>query len=59
MSWEQFRSIVLTNRSNMAAEQSRPPTACPFDGTPLEIRADGIRNCPRGDFTYPGGLGII
>jgi len=59
MSWEQVAVIMQENRRVVREEQREPPVACPFDGTPLEIRADGVRNCPMGNYTYTGGPRII
>ena len=55
MAWETLASIRDQNRQEAAAERSRPPVACPIDGTPLDYGPDGVRNCPMGNFTWPLG----
>ena len=58
MSWEQLRSM----RAQVAQDQRTlnteigAPTVCPIDGALLNIRADGVRDCPVGNFTYGGTI---
>ena len=59
MSWEQLLAIQQESRTNFNTHQRRPPEACPFDGTPLDVRADGMRNCPMGDYTWRGEPKIL
>ena len=54
MSWEQLSAILETHQNNVREEASSPPTACPIDGAALEIRGDGVRNCPMGNYTWGG-----
>jgi len=54
MSWEQLSAILETHQNNVREETSSPPTACPIDGALLEIRGDGVRNCPMGNYTWGG-----
>jgi hypothetical protein len=54
MSWDQLKTIIDTNREIREQEANEPPTACPIDGSPLEIRSDGVRNCPMGNFRWSG-----
>ena len=53
MSWEQLQAISQENRTNWTREATEPPVACPIDGTPLDVRPDGKRNCPMGNFRWP------
>jgi uncharacterized Zn finger protein (UPF0148 family) len=46
MSWQQLLSIYQEARDEVAAEQSRTPTACPNDGEPLLTGPDGGLYCP-------------
>lgn len=55
MSWEQLRNILTQNREEADLEAREPPDMCPYDGARLDVRADGIRNCPMGNFTWRGG----
>jgi len=45
MSWEQLRDIYRQAEQEAAEERSRPPAACPNDGTPLEEGSDGQLFC--------------
>ena len=54
MSWEQLKDITEIAKRNAAVKAHEPPTACPIDGEPLQVRADGARNCPMGNFTWRG-----
>jgi len=53
MSWAQLLNIVRENRGDAARVQQDPPVAYPIDGAILVIRADGIRNCPIGNYRWP------
>ena len=53
MSWEQLATIYRQNREAIRQVQSTGPHACPIDGEPLDIRADGQRNCPLGNYRWP------
>lgn len=55
MGWEQLKTILQENRQIKAQEQREPPVACPIDGSLLDIRPDGVRNCPAGNFRWDGG----
>ena len=53
MSWQQL--LDIRNRAeDDRRDQSGPPTACPVDGHVLDVRPDGVRNCPAGNFTWTG-----
>lgn len=55
MSWEQLRDLYNQNREIAQRSISTAPSACPIDGEPLDIRADGQRNCPMGNYRWPSG----
>lgn len=46
MAWEQLISIGREGADEARAERSRPPEACPNDGTPLKAGPDGVLFCP-------------
>jgi hypothetical protein len=52
MSWDQLKAILEVNRQDISREASEPPTACPIDGSPLDVRGN-IRNCPMGNYRWP------
>ena len=54
MSWEQLHAILEENRQERKAEGKTPPDACPIDGSILDIRPDGQRNCPVGNYRWSG-----
>lgn len=56
MSWEQLLDIQNQSRDDARREAGEPPIACPIDGTILDIRGDGVRNCPMGNFRWEGGI---
>jgi len=53
MSWEQLQAILKENRADATRRATEPPVACPIDGTLLVVRADGVRNCPMGNYRWP------
>lgn len=53
MSWEQLRSITAEARA-YAAEDRKPPTACPNDGQPLETGPNGELHCPFDGWIWDG-----
>ena len=55
MSWSQLQAILDENRK-AAADGRAPPDTCPNDGSLLDVRDDGVRNCPMGDYTWGGPL---
>lgn len=59
MSWEQLRSIYLEAEAYARNEQTQPPSACPYDGEPLDAVGRGILHCPWGDYEYPRDGRII
>ena len=56
MSWQQLKAILDERRETAQEERSQPPVTCPNDGVLLDVRDDGVRNCPTGDFTWGGPL---
>ena len=59
MSWMQLQALIRENREGAQREAADPPVACPIDGALLDIRADGTRNCPAGNFRWDGGPVIL
>lgn len=56
MSWEQLRQVYERNREFRREELSRPPLACPVDGTPLQpapANAEASLFCPFDGWQYP------
>jgi len=53
MPWEQLAAMYQQNREAQRQVQATAPHACPIDGEPLDIRADGQRNCPMGNYRWP------
>ncbi len=51
---ETLRQIAKENREAEERATAAGPVACPHDGAVLEVRADGVRNCPQGDFRWEG-----
>lgn len=54
MSWNQLQSLIDENRSDARVEANTPPTVCPIDGAALNVKADGVRDCPMGNFRWRG-----
>ncbi len=44
MAWDELAAILEERRKEAAA--SDPPVACPNDGEPLQVAADGGLFCP-------------
>ena len=59
MSWYQLQNILHENRVVNRQEAQQPPLACPIDGEILDVKADGTRNCPFGNFRWRGGAVIF
>jgi len=55
MPWEQHQAIMRQNRDEARRIQTDPPAACPIDGEVLDVRSDGVRNCPLGNYRWPIG----
>lgn len=56
MTWDQLRGIVAKNLEFRREELSRPPLACPNDGTPLVPSPPGSDStlfCPFDGWAYP------
>ena len=58
MGWEQLKPIKDQSRQEQRDwnEEQMQPTVCPVDGELLNIRADGVRDCPAGNFTTGGSV---
>lgn len=56
MPWRTLKEIADFNRAAREKDATEPPVECPHDGAVLTIRADGVRHCPMGNFTWSGGL---
>ena len=54
MSWQQLLDIRKQAEEDRRLAQTEPPVACPIDGLVLDVRPDGVRNCPAGDFIWQG-----
>ena len=54
MSWQQLLDIKHRAEEARRLAQTSPPVACPVDGLVLDVRPDGIRNCPAGNYTWGG-----
>ena len=52
-SWDQLTSIVIEAIAYAELERSEPPTACPFDGEPLDQGPDGSLFCQLGNYSWP------
>lgn len=53
-----FEELLAIRRENRRLEEEaarRPPVECPIDGTPLDVRPDGVRNCPMGNYRWGDG----
>ena len=59
MSWYQLQNIIHENRVVNRHEAQLPPLACPIEGEILDVKADGTRNCPFGNFRWKGGSVIF
>ena len=59
MSWEALQAILQSNRTEKAIEDAQPPESCPYDGEPLDVHPNGIRNCKFGDYTWRGGAKLL
>ena len=56
MSWYQLLDVLKERRSEAEFYASRPPVACPNDGTPLVSSPSGADSqlfCPHDGWKYP------
>ena len=53
MSWEQLLTIAARNAELRREELSRPPLACPNDGTPLQPGPGNVLFCNHDGWQYP------
>lgn len=54
MSWQQLLDIRKRAEEDRRLAQTAPPVSCPVDGHVLDVRPDGVRNCPMGNFIWQG-----
>lgn len=59
MPWEQLGNIAQRNRQEARQQAMEKPIACPIEGDILDVRDDGIRNCPLGNFRWQNGMGVF
>ena len=59
MGWEQLNALLKENREQTQREMPEPPVSCPIDGALLDVKPDGARNCPMGNFRWDGGPIIL
>ena len=52
MSWQQLLDIKKRAIEDGRIEDTTPPSSCPIDGQKLDVRPDGKRNCPMGNFQW-------
>lgn len=52
-SWYQLSSIYAEAIGYVEQEKSEPPTACPFDGEPLDQGPDGRLFCQVDGYSWP------
>lgn len=50
--WATLLETARWNAAELDRERTEPPVACPTHGEPLDVRSDGARNCPFGDYRY-------
>ena len=58
MGWEQLKAIKDQSAQDQREwnAEGMQPTVCPIDGELLNIRADGVSDCPAGNFTSGGSV---
>ena len=54
MSWQQLSDIKKRAEEDRREDQVTPPVSCPIDGNRLDVRPDGMRNCPVGNYRWGG-----
>ena len=54
MSWDQLAEMAKENRERRERAALEPPEECPIDGMALDVRDDGVRNCPMGNYRWSG-----
>ena len=52
MPWQQLLDIKRQAMEDRREDVTTPPVACPIDGKRLDVRPDGRRNCPAGNYTW-------
>jgi hypothetical protein len=59
VAWEQLLSIYAEVTAYARDEQITAPTACPYDGEPLDAGDNGVLHCRWGNYTWPQDGRII
>lgn len=59
MAWEQLISIYAEATAYVEQEKTESPTACPYDGEPLDAVGNNILHCPLGNYEWPRDGRII
>ena len=54
MSWQQLKDIRTRAEEDRRVAQTTPPSSCPIDGQKLDVRMDGVRDCPFGNYNWSG-----
>jgi|TARA_X000001388_G_C2203403_1_gene112154 hypothetical protein len=52
MSWQQLLDIKKRADEDRRIDSTEPPSSCPIDGYKLDVRPDGARNCPMGNYRW-------
>lgn len=59
MAWDQLTAIYIEATSYVEQEKTEPPTACPYDGEPLDAARNGVLHCQLGNYEWPRDGRII
>ena len=54
MSWQQLIDIRKSAQEDGRLAQTSSPVSCPIDGYVLDVRPNGERNCPLGNYYWRG-----
>lgn len=57
--WWSLASIYTEAEAYLRADRTQPPTACPYDGEPLDSGPGGVLHCRWGNYVYPRDGRII
>ena len=52
MSWQQLLDMRKRADEDGRIDSTEPPSSCPIDGHKLDVRPDGARNCPMGNYRW-------
>lgn len=50
MGWEELEAIHREQAEIVRDEMRATPDRCPIDGAVLQLREDGVLNCPMGNY---------